>query len=124
MQGAKRQNMFRFENLEIWKLAISYAKDCYEIAASFPSNERFALADQLRRAAISISNNIAEGSATSSARFRSYLDISIGSTLETVNIIFFACEQKYIDAERKEKMYEMAEKLIRKTRSFRKSLND
>jgi four helix bundle protein len=57
-------------------------------------------------------------------KFRSYLDISIGSALETVNIIFFACEQKYINIEKKEEMYEKAEKLIRKTRSLRKSLND
>jgi four helix bundle protein len=116
--------MFRFENLEIWKLAIDYAKDCYNIAATFPNNERFALADQLRRATISISNNIVEGSATTSARFRNHLDISIGSALETVNIILFAQEQNYLNKNKKDEMYEKAEKLIRKMRSFKRTLND
>ncbi len=86
--------------------------------------KRFALADQLRRAAISISNNIVEGSATSSARFRNYLDISIGSALETVNILFFACEQGYLEELIRGDMYEKCEKLIRKIRSFKNSLND
>ena len=116
--------MFRFENLEIWKLAIDYAKDCYNLTNQFPAVEKFALSDQLRRAAISISNNIAEGSATSSARFKNYLDISVGSAMETVNIIFFACELKYFDSKVKDIMYEKGEKLIRKMRSFKMSLND
>ncbi len=110
--------------MEIWKLAIDYAKDCYALVSKFPSTERFALADQLRRASISISCNIVEGSATSFARFRSYLDISIGSALETVNILFFACEQGYLEKRIKDDMYEKCEKLIRKIRSFKNSLND
>jgi four helix bundle protein len=116
--------MFRFEQLDIWKIAVDYAKDCYKIADSFPKKENFALADQLRRASISISNNIAEGSAFSTAKFRNYLDISIGSTLETVNIINFAIEADYLDKNRKAKFYEEAEKIIRKIRSFKNSLSD
>lgn len=74
--------MFRFEELEIWKLAIKYAKDCYRIAEKFPKNEQFSLSDQLRRAAISISNNIAEGSTGSDANFRKFLNTAVGSTLK------------------------------------------
>lgn len=115
--------MFRFEELEIWKLAIEYAKDCYALASQFPSKENYALADQLRRAAVSISSNIAEGSAFGPVKFKSYLDISIGSTLETVNIISFAIKIDYLKEEAKIRMYEKAEKLIRKIRSFKKYLN-
>lgn len=115
--------MFRFEELEIWRLAVDYAKDCYIISDRFPKQE-FSLKDQLRRAAISISNNIAEGSVGSSINFKRYINISIGSVLETVNIINFAFEIEYIDKMIKTDMYNKAEKLIRKLRSFSKSLNN
>jgi four helix bundle protein len=88
--------MFRFEGLEVWRLSVEYAKDCYAIARKFPQYEQFALADQLRRASISISNNIAEGSIGSSANFRKYIGTAIGSALETVNILNFAYEIGYI----------------------------
>jgi len=114
--------MFRFENLEIWEIAISYAKDCYFLANSFPAKEKYALSDQLRRAAVSISNNIAEGSAFGTQKFKCFLDISIGSTLETVNILAFAEELRYIVREKKNELYEEAEKLIRKIRSFKSRL--
>ena len=115
--------MFRFENLEIWKLAVNYAKECYSLANKFPQKEQFSLSDQLRRAAISISNNIAEGSAFSNVKFKNFLDISIGSALETVNILLFAIEIGYIEKQKKEILYEDADKLIRKIRSFKSYLN-
>lgn len=114
--------MFRFEQLEIWKLSVEYAKDCYVIADKFPKQD-FSLKDQLKRAGISISNNIAEGSVGSSLNFKRYINISIGSVLETVNIINFAYEIGYINIKVKEEMYEKAEKIIRKLRNFSKSLN-
>ncbi len=114
--------MFRFEQLEIWRLAVDYAKDCYRIADNFPKYETYALGDQLRRATISISNNIAEGSVGSVANFKKYLNVAIASTLETVNILNFAYEIKYLKLKDKEEMYEKAERLIRKIRNFSKSL--
>jgi len=115
--------MFRFEQLEIWRLAVDYGKICYKIAYDFPEHEKYSLSDQLRRAGTSISNNIAEGSVGSNTNFKKYLNIAIASTMETVNILNFAYEIKYIKLETKERMYEEAEKLIRKIRSFSKSLN-
>ncbi len=115
--------MFRFESLDIWKLATQYAKSCYTIAGTFPNHEKFSLADQLRRAAISISNNIAEGSVDSPAVFKKYLSIAIGSTLETVNILNFSCEIGYISLEEKQEMYRKAEELIPKIRAFSRMLH-
>jgi len=116
--------MFRFEGLEVWQLAVGYGKDCYAIAGRFPQYEIYGLGDQLRRAALSISNNIAEGSVGSMAVFRKYIVISIGSTLETVNMLHFAVEIGYIKEEERAVMYEKAEKLIRKLRNFSKALGD
>ena len=116
--------MFRFEELEIWRLAIDYAKDCYRVAASFPGHEVYGLSDQLRRAAVSISNNIAEGSVGSDTSFRRYLTLAIGSALETVNILHFAHEIRYIEEQQRRELYDKAEMLIRKVRSFSKTIRD
>ncbi len=116
--------MFRFENLDIWKLAIKYANDLYELAKELPREERFNLIDQLKRAALSISNNIAEGSGTATKKnFSSFLDISIASTLETVNLLHFAERRKYISKEKRLIFYEQSELLVKKIRSFKKAIN-
>ena len=114
--------MFRFEELEIWRLAVDYGKECYKISGQLPKHELFALGDQLRRSSLSISNNIAEGSTGSAANFRKYIQTAIGSTLETVNLLNFAFENKYITLDVTERMYQKAEILVKKMRSFSKSL--
>ncbi|MFH0890480.1 MAG: four helix bundle protein [Candidatus Liptonbacteria bacterium] len=115
---------FRFENLEIWKLAIEYADELYDVASHFPPEEKFALTDQLKRAVVSISNNIAEGSGSATTKnFSSFLDISIKSTLETVNILYFAEKRKYIIESQRQKLYLKAELLIKKIRAFKKTIS-
>lgn len=80
---------------------MAYANALYDVVRLFPAEERFALSDQLRRAAISIPNNIAEGSGSATKRnFASFLDISIKSTLETVNILHFDRRRSYIGKEK------------------------
>lgn len=115
--------MFRFESLDIWRLAIEYGNQLYDVADCFPYKEMYGLSSQLKRAAVSISNNIAEGSgANTNKDFSNFLDISIKSALETVNILFFAKLRKYIDEVNQKDLYEEAEKLIRKIRAFKKRL--
>jgi len=114
--------MFRFETLEIWKLAVAYGKRLYKIADKFPKTETFALADQLKRAAVSVSNNIAEGSGGTDRDFSNFLNISVKSILETVNILHFAQELGYINLPSKEEHYKEAEVLIKRIRAFKKCL--
>lgn len=114
--------MFRFEGLEIWRLAIQYGKKLYKLSFSFPNEEKFALADQLRRSALSISNNIAEGSGGTDKDFSNFLNVSVKSTLETVNILNFAKEQNYISEKIRLELYIEAEILIKKIRAFKNSL--
>jgi len=115
--------MFRFEELEIWKLSIVYVRGIYEIANGFPKIEQFALADQLRRASVSISNNIAEGSGGTKKDFSNFLSIAIKSTLETVNILYIARVQGYISEDQRKKYYLEAEKLIKMMRALKNVLN-
>lgn len=114
--------MFRFEELEIWKLALEYGQKLYKLSFQFPKEETFALADQLRRAAVSISNNIAEGSGGTAKDFSNFLNMAVKSTLETVNILYFARKQGYVKEDERKFLYQEAEKLIRKIRAFKMSL--
>jgi len=114
--------MFRFETLEIWKSSIAYGKRLYFVANDFPKSETFALSDQLKRAAVSVSNNIAEGSGGTNKDFANFLKISIKSVLETVNILKFAESVGYIKKEKTDESYKEAEMLIRRITAFKNSL--
>ena len=115
--------MFRFEELDIWKLAVEYADEVYDLTEKLPVSERYNLIEQLKKAALSISNNIAEGSgAATKKNFSSFLNISVSSLLETVNILHFAKAREYISEEERIKFYKKAETLAKKINAFRNSL--
>ena len=115
--------MFRFEDLTIWQESITYTNSIYSITKKFPHTEHFALTNQLRRSSSSIAANIAEGSGSTSKKdFSHYLEIAIKSLYETVSHLQIALEQRYIDESEKKKLYEDAELLARKLRSFRRTL--
>lgn len=112
--------MFRFEKLEIWKMAIDYANKVYDVSEALPKNELFGLTSQLKRAALSISSNIAEGSGSSSTKdFSHYLDISIKSTIETVSQLHFAQRRKYIKSAIVAELYDEAEILVKRIQGLK-----
>lgn len=89
-----------FKTLEIWKRAIILAKEINEITQSFPSNEKFGLASQMKRAGVSIASNIAEGCGRRTlADMRQYIHIAIGSSFELETQIEIAFLSHYIDNE-------------------------
>ena len=117
--------MFRFEKLEIWKLAIEYSNNVYSFADTLPRNEEFGLKSQLKRASLSISTNIAEGSGSATTKdFANFLDIAIKSTIETVSQLLFAKEKQYINESALDDLYEEAEKLVRKIYNFKHALKN
>lgn len=95
----KEESIFNFERLEVYKKSLVFVNVVYDVTAKFPKEERFVLADQFRRAAISISLNIAEGTGSSSLQFKRYLRISKGSVKECIAIITLSRMRKYIDLE-------------------------
>jgi four helix bundle protein len=114
---------FRFENLEIWKFAIEYAEMIHKIVKKFPKSELFVLRSDLDRAGVSIPNNIAEGSGSkSNQEFKRYLRISIKSAFESVSQLYIAKLRKYIVEEEFKSCYEFAEMLVKKIKSFMKTL--
>lgn len=115
--------MFKFEKLQIWKEAVEYGKEVYKTADTFPKTEQFGLIAQIKRATVSISSNIAEGSGSpSNKHFAHFLDISMGSLIETVSQLMFARELHYIDEPNLNRHYTQAETLMRRMQSFKKSL--
>jgi four helix bundle protein len=82
-----------YRDLKVWNKAIELALELYRITESFPSSERFGVTTQLRRAAVSIASNIAEGHARSTrGEYRNFLPVARGSAVE-VEVQLFLAEQ-------------------------------
>jgi four helix bundle protein len=89
-----------YENLDVWKESIELAILIYKITKDFPKDEMYGIVSQLRRAAISISTNIAEGAGRNSTQeFIRFVNISLGSLNEVESLIHVSLELKYIDNE-------------------------
>jgi len=90
----------RFEDLEVWQKARDIVNAVYQASSSVPFSKDYALRDQLRRAAISIPSNIAEGfSRHSNKEFIQFLFISKGSVAEVQSQLYTALDQGYISQE-------------------------
>jgi four helix bundle protein len=88
----QRQSLRSHEDLEVWKLARALAADTYRMTAQLPTEERFGLQSQMRRAAVSVLSNLAEGAARDSrADFARFLAVSMGSVAE-LEVQYSLCE--------------------------------
>jgi four helix bundle protein len=115
--------MFNFEKLDVWQKAIDFADLVYDETRAFPGEERVGLTNQLRRAAVSISSNIAEGFSRSSKNdFARFTEIAAGSVFETVSQAFIARRQNFLGEDQFQKIYADAEELSRMLSGLRKSL--
>ncbi len=89
--------MHNFKELKVWQNAMSLTKAIYLITDQFPDKERFGLTSQIRRSAVSIPSNIAEGSGSGTAKdFVHFLHITFGSACELETQIILANELTYI----------------------------
>lgn len=87
-----------YKNLDLWNLAMELVFDIYRLTGKFPAHEKYGLGDQLRRAAVSIPSNIAEGSARNTKKeFANFLYIAQGSLSELDTQIEIAKGLNYID---------------------------
>ncbi len=115
---------FRFEQLDIWKEANQISDILFDYADKAEEMKFFKFAEQLRAAAMSISNNIAEGSGSfSDKEFANFLNISRRSVFECANIIHIFLRRKIIKPEEKEMIFKQLVLLSKKITNFRKSLN-
>ena len=114
---------FRFEQLEIWKLAIEFASHVYDLTERFPKSEIFGLRSDIRAAGNSVPMNIGEGSGRGSKRdFSRFLDIAMGSVYEVVTGMAIALKRRYIATAEYRAIYEEAEVLAKKLTRFQATL--
>ena len=90
---------FQYRKLIVWQKAMQFSKIVYSLINQFPVAEKYALADQVRRAAVSVPSNIAEGCGRASNRdYAHFLSIARGSLYETMTQLEMAQSLGYIDA--------------------------
>jgi len=115
--------VFKFEKLAVWQKAIVFADAIYAETRLSPAEEKFGLTNQIRRAATSISSNIAEGSARPDPDFAKFLGYAAGSLYEVVTQTFIARRQRFLAEEAFAKIYTDAEEISRMLTGLRDSLN-
>ena len=109
---------FRFEELKIWQKAVELSNELDLLAKTFPIDERFSLASQIKRAADSVVLNIAEGSTgQTKPEFKRFLGIALRS--EVVACLFLAKLRKYISEAEFKKLYDEYEVLCKMITKFR-----
>ncbi len=93
-------HVYYFEKLDVWKGAKELVILIYHITDSFPQVEKYVLSDQLRRSALSVSANIAEGSTRLSLKEQTrFLNIAYGSAIEVLNHLLIAKDLGYVQEE-------------------------
>jgi len=90
--------MHNFKELNVWQKARAFSKSIYSLTSDFPKVEQFGVVSQLRRASVSISSNIAEGSGRGSDKdMCRFLDIALGSAFEVESLLYLALDLGYIN---------------------------
>lgn len=121
----KGKNMakFRFQDLKIWQLAIQIADELFDIADRLEEKRLYRFADQLRGAGMSMSNNIAEGSGSSSKReFIQFLNMARRSTFENANILIILERRQLVTKDLLGRLLNQLDSLCRQITSFQNSL--
>lgn len=107
-------NPWHFRDLLVWQKAMALAGDVHQVTSAFPKSELFGLTSQLRRAAVSVPSNIAEGCGrTSVGEMRQFLGHSRGSTYEMETQLCIAESLSYLDHARLQKLLEQCWEIVR-----------
>ena len=117
------QGHFRFEDLEIWRDAVRAGHALFDMAEALDNKKLYRFAEQLRGAALSISNNIAEGSGSSSKReFSNFLNIARRSVFECANMVLVFQSRKHFATDDTESVLKELDVLSRRIWQFKGSL--
>ncbi len=112
--------MHNFKELKIWQKAVDLAADIYALTSNSPEGEKFNLVSQMRRAAISISSNIAEGAGRGTNKyFARFLSIAYGSLYELESQLFVS---KRLNFTKENKLYTNIDELQKMIYDFKKTL--
>ena len=114
---------YPFEKLEVWQLSKKLVVKIYIITKSFPSDEKFGIVNQMRRAAISISSNLADGSSRNTPKDQAYFyNMSYSSLMELLNQLLIAHDLNWLTQEEMTTIRADIEIISMKINSLRKSI--
>ena len=121
--------MFSFESLKVYQISRCLVNEVYRLQKTFPIEEKYALGDQVRRAAVSITSNLAEGSGRQSLKEKiHFIEISFGSLNEVFCELQIACDLHYIEQSQRESLRphftEVAKMLSGLRNTLQKQINE
>ena len=112
--GEREEEMVDYKSIDVWQKARMIVKEIYAISETFPPEEKYGLTSQIRRAAVSVPSNIAEGyNRHSSKDFVHFLRIAKGSAAETETQLILAKDVSLVTDEKAEPLLVEIDKLIR-----------
>jgi four helix bundle protein len=115
----------RFRELKAWQLGMDLAERVYLLTDSFPKSEIYGLTSQLRRAAVSIPSNLAEGHGrTSNKEFLQFIAISFGSICELETQILLSHRLKYINTNDSETVLALLTETMKTIRGLQRSIKE
>jgi len=113
-----------YKDLNIWKRSIGVVEDIYKITKNFPKEEIYGLTSQLRRSAVSIPSNIAEGFARfHNKEYKQFLFISLGSCAELSTQIIIALRLDYLESKEADQLLNEIDEISKMTMSLIKKLD-
>ena len=113
-----------FQKLVVWKKAMELTKEVYSLVKRLPNEEKYALSDQMRRAAVSIPSNIAEGNSRNGTKeYINFLSFARGSNSELYTQILICVELGYITNEDAQKAISLNDEVARMLTALIKKLN-
>lgn len=114
--------LYSFEKLEVWKESMELVKSIYEMTNEFPQSEKFGLSVQLRRASVSVSSNIAEGTSRSTGKDKAHFStLAYSSLMEVLNQLIITKELNIIGESDYIRLRKMIGKISNMLNSLRKS---
>ena len=114
--------IYSFEKLEVWQLSRKLVKEVYSLTEKFPTEEKFSLINQMRRASISVSSNIAEGSSRSSLKDQiHFLEIAYGSLMELYTQVYISMDLAYIDEKQQQDIGLLIKEITNKLNALQKT---
>lgn len=120
---AEQKRGFNIENFDVGQRAVDFAAFVYDCTKAFRAEERFGMTSQMRRAVVSVSPHIAEGSSRSSRPdFARFVEWAVGSLYEVVSQGFIARKQGLLDEQAFQQLYSESEELIRMLSGLRNHL--
>lgn len=117
--------MSTFRDLKIWQKSMSLVTEIYELTGPFPEQEKYGLVAQIRRSAVSVPSNIAEGYGRNSSRdFNRFLSIAMGSLFEIQTQVQIARNLNYLDVKDSAHLFDLSREIERMLSSFIRSLDN